>query len=218
VSKIISGPLIPPTDNQKVKHIVIFLHGYGANGADLINIGNEWIEELPNTLFISPNAPFRCPIAENSFQWFELTSISPENIGQGLKISGPYLNDFVEDIKQKYKIEEKKIFFVGFSQGTMMALNHLCKRKSSCAGLIGYSGMLFENKGFDQEVKSKFPIFLYHGRNDDLIRYDYSIEAYNKLHSMGFNIQYRIQNNLGHGIDALGLLLGLGFIKKTLSI
>ena len=49
----------------------------------------------PNTIFLSPNAPFKCPWGGRAFQWFELTSISPESIGKGLLKAGPYLNKYV---------------------------------------------------------------------------------------------------------------------------
>ncbi|MEC8265276.1 MAG: dienelactone hydrolase family protein [Pseudomonadota bacterium] len=200
------------------KNAVVFLHGYGANSNDLIGIANIWIDSLPNTIFLSPNAPFECKFAENAFQWFELSSISPESIGEGLEKAGPYLNNYIDKISKTYGVEEKKILFVGFSQGTMMALYHLCKRKNQCAGLLGFSGLLYENKNFKSEIKSKFPIKLYHGKKDELINYKYSVEASENLKAHGFNIDYCLSDNLGHGIDDEGIKIGLEFIKKTLNV
>ena len=198
------------------KNAVIFLHGYGANSNDLIGIANLWIESLPNTIFLSPNAPFECDFSPNAYQWFELTSISPDSIGDGLKKAGPYLNDYINHVSNTYKVKEKNIFFVGFSQGTMMALYHLCKRENRCAGLLGYSGLLFENENFKSEIKSKFPIKLYHGKKDELINYQNSIEASKKLKKFGFDIDYSLSDELGHGIDDKGIQIGLNFIKKNI--
>ena len=200
------------------KNAVIFLHGYGANSNDLIGIANLWIESLPNTIFLSPNAPFECDFSSNAYQWFELASISPDSIGDGLKKAGPYLNDYINHVSNTYKVKEKNIFFVGFSQGTMMALYHLCKRENRCAGLLGYSGLLFENENFKSEIKSKFPIKLYHGKKDELINYQNSIEASKKLKKFGFDIDYSLSDDLGHGIDDKGIQLGLNFIKKTFNV
>jgi len=200
------------------KNAVIFLHGYGANSNDLIGIANLWIESLPNTIFLSPNAPFECDFSSNAYQWFELASISPDSIGDGLKKAGPYLNDYIDHVSNTFKVEEKNIFFVGFSQGTMMALYHLCKRENRCAGLLGYSGLLFENENFKSEIKSKFPIKLYHGKKDELINYQNSIEASKKLKKFGFDIDYSLSDDLGHGIDDKGIQLGLNFIKKTFNV
>jgi len=217
MSEILTGPIIKP-NSGKITNAIIFLHGYGANGDDLIGIGNEWKAEIEDTVFISPNAPFTCEWSKNAYQWFDLTSIAPEKIGEGLETSGPFLHSFIDDVLLKYNLDEGKIFFVGFSQGTMMALFHLCKRRSSCAGLLGYSGLLYENKKFDDEVLSKFPIRLYHGLNDEVINSEFTSKASEKLKSLGFNVDYHLQNELGHGIDGFGLNFGLEFAKKTLIV
>ena len=54
-------------NSEIIENIVIFLHGYGANCDDLLNIGQMWKTDLPNTLFVSPNAPFRCAWGGESF-------------------------------------------------------------------------------------------------------------------------------------------------------
>ena len=171
-------------------------------------------KSLPETIFVSPNAPFNCPWGEEAFQWFELTSIAPEKIGEGLEKAGPYLNNFIDNVSEIYNLENKKILFVGFSQGTMMALYHLCKRKKECAGLIGYSGLLYENESFSEEISSKFPIILYHGKKDQVIDYNFTLKAYQKLNELGFQINFELSDNLGHGIDDEGLKLGENFIKN----
>ena len=216
MTNLLTDSIIKSGDTYK--NAVIFLHGYGANSNDLIGIANLWIESLPNTIFLSPNAPFECDFSSNAYQWFELTSISPDSIGDGLKKAGPYLNDYIDHVSNTFKVEEKNIFFVGFSQGTMMALYHLCKRENRCAGLLGYSGLLFENENFKSEIKSKFPIKLYHGKKDELINYQNSIEASKKLKTLGFDIDYSLSDDLGHGIDDKGIQLGLNFIKKTFNV
>jgi len=216
MTNLLTDSIIKSGDTYK--NAVIFLHGYGANSNDLIGIANLWIESLPNTIFLSPNAPFECDFSPNAYQWFELTSISPDSIGDGLKKAGPYLNDYIDHVSNTFKVKEKNIFFVGFSQGTMMALYHLCKRENRCAGLLGYSGLLFENENFKSEIKSKFPIKLYHGKKDELINYQNSIEASKKLKKFGFDIDYSLSDDLGHGIDDKGIQLGLNFIKKTFNV
>ena len=216
MTNLLTDSIIKSGDTYK--NAVIFLHGYGANSNDLIGIANLWIESLPNTIFLSPNAPFECDFSPNAYQWFELTSISPDSIGDGLKKAGPYLNDYINHVSNTYKVKEKNIFFVGFSQGTMMALYHLCKRENRCAGLLGYSGLLFENENFKSEIKSKFPIKLYHGKKDELINYQNSIEASKKLKKFGFDIDYSLSDELGHGIDDKGIQIGLNFIKKTFNV
>ena len=210
--------IILPNEETKINNAVIFLHGYGANGKDLIGIGDIWKQNLPNTVFLSPNAPFSCEGNYDAYQWFDLTSIAPEKIGEGLEKAGPYLHNYIENVKAKFSLGDEKIFFSTFSQGSMMAMYHLCKRKRNCGGLLAYSGLLFEDKNFDKNVVSKFPIRIYHGKNDEVIPYDNSIKAFKKFKSLGFDVEYFIQEDLEHGIDNFGIDFGLNFLKKTINI
>ena len=135
MNKILNGPVIK-NQSEDFERIIVFLHGYGANGNDLISIGNAWQKVIPKTIFLSPNAPFDCPFGNDSYQWFEFTSISPESIGSGLNKAGPYLHNFIDHISLKYSIPFEKIFLY-LSQGTMMALYHLCQRESKVQVLWG---------------------------------------------------------------------------------
>ncbi len=200
------------------KNAVVFLHGYGANGSDLIEIGKLWSSDLTDTLFLAPDAPFTCPWGNNSFQWFELTSMAPEKIGEGLKKAGPHMNQYINRISSEFNLSDNKILFVGFSQGTMMALYHLFRRKKSCAGLIGYSGLLFEDEKMENELLSRFPIKLYHGKKDEVINYEFTVKAYKKLKKLDFDVSYHLSQELSHGIDDEGLKLGLKFIEKIFYI
>ena len=213
-----NGQIVYPEKRDSIKNALIFLHGYGANADDLINIGLKWKDKLRNTIFISPNAPFKCDWSDDAFQWFDLTSIAPDKIGEGLIKAGPFFNELVDKIKIKFALNDSQILFFGFSQGAMMGLYHLCKRKKPCAGLLAYSGLLFLDNDFDSSILSKFPIRLYHGKNDEVIDSDNSVKSYEKLKSLGFVVDYRIQENLGHGIDNEGLEFGENFIQKILGI
>ena len=96
----------------------------------------------------------------------------------------------------------------------MMGLYHLCKRKKKCAGLIGYSGLLYEDDNFEKEINSKFPITLYHGKIDEVINYNFTLKAHERLKLLGFDIDYNLSESLGHGIDERGLTFGENFIKE----
>ena len=61
MNKILNGPVIK-NQSEDFERIIVFLHGYGANGNDLISIGNAWQKVIPKTIFLSPNAPFDCPL------------------------------------------------------------------------------------------------------------------------------------------------------------
>ena len=68
----LDGPRLEPTSGQ-AKRLVVFLHGYGADGNDLIDIGRAWQGLLPDAAFVSPHAPEPCGQAPTGRQWFSLT-------------------------------------------------------------------------------------------------------------------------------------------------
>ena len=213
----LKGPSVIP-NKTKVKKIVLFLHGYGANGNDLISLSSFWKDIAPNTAFYSPNAPFKCDFGSDSFQWFELIDRDEKEMAGGLKKSGPILNNYLDEILTQHDLSVQDLVVVGFSQGTIMALYHMCKRESACAGVIGYSGMLFDDKNYKSSILSKFPILLYHGKNDSVIRFESSLSAETKLSQYGFEVKCIIQDNLDHGIDENGLIEGKKFLKEILVI
>lgn len=202
--------------SKHIKKLVLFLHGYGADGSDLINISNIWEEFLPEVAFYSPNAPFKCEINPYGYQWFSLNERTENEIKSGLEITGPYVKKYVEHILNENNLELKDLLIVGFSQGTMLALNHFTKQEFPCAGIIGYSGLFHYS---EKDIRAHdFPIQLYHGELDDVVNHSYSIKAYQDLKSLGYNVDYSLAKNLGHSIDENGLKIGIEFIKKVFKV
>src|SRR5258708_9785721 len=72
----LSGPRLAPTSGR-ARHLVVFLHGYGADGKDLIELGQQWRALLPDAAFVAPNAADRCPGTPMGRQWFALSRFAP---------------------------------------------------------------------------------------------------------------------------------------------
>src|SRR4051794_20413449 len=69
---MLDGPRLDPLSGPP-RRLVVFLHGYGADGNDLIDIGRQWQEDMPDAAFMSPHAPEPCAGAPYGRQWFPLT-------------------------------------------------------------------------------------------------------------------------------------------------
>src|SRR5436190_12728192 len=119
----LDGPRLEPPGGQPAKRLVVFLHGYGADGNDLIEIGRAWQGLLPDTAFVSPHAPERCGQAPAGRQWFPLTFRNPEERWVGVNQAAPMLNRFLDAELERRKLPPAALALVGFSQGTMMALH-----------------------------------------------------------------------------------------------
>lgn len=198
------------------KSLIIFLHGYGANGQDLIGLGRQWQALLPDTLFISPDAPEPCAMNPfGGFQWFDLTLRDPSEYWRGVTKAGPALNDFIDQELDRLDLDEGALALVGFSQGTMMALHVGPRRAKTLAGIVGYSGKLAGPEHLD-EVASQPPVLLVHGSADDVIPVGALSEAETALKGADLTVQSHIAPGLGHGIDEQGLALGGQFLKEKL--
>jgi phospholipase/carboxylesterase len=212
----LDGPFLPPRSGT-AKSLVIFLHGYGSNGADLISIAEEWRDELPDTAFVSPNAPEPCEAYPVGYQWFSIRAIDErvfEREKQMEKVT-PVLNAFIDGQLQQWGVGENRLVVAGFSQGAMMAMYTMPRRKKPCAGVIGWSGMLIDAEGLKAEGIVKPPVLAIQGDADDVVTPSSLGKVQAGFSAAGFNVETVMRQNLGHGIDASGLSRSLQFIKDV---
>src|ERR1700745_4197700 len=169
----LDGPRLAPRTGP-ARHLVVFLHGYGADGNDLIEIGRAWQGLLPSAAFVSPHAPRPCGQAPVGREWFPLTFRNPDERWLGVNAAAPVLNSFLDAELKRHNLPASALALVGFSQGTMMSLHVGLRRAVAPAAIVGYSGMLVTpNDGpadsMAKEVRVRPPALLVHGDSDDLI-------------------------------------------------
>ena len=199
--------------------LVIFLHGYGSDGNDLIGIADSLAEHLPNTTFLSPNAPQRCANNPMGYQWSPipwLDGSTEEAAREGQVESIKLLNAYLDEVAVAEGIGPERTIIFGFSQGTMMALHVGPRRAVPFAGIAGFSGRLLYPELLETEMKSKPPILLVHGDSDDMVPPAALPEAADALAKAGFEVFTHISKNTGHGIAPDGLGMALQFINMKL--
>ena len=214
----LDGPRIEPRSGH-AKHLVVFLHGYGADGNDLIDIGRAWAALLPDAAFVSPHAPRPCGQAPVGREWFPLTFRDPNERWAGVQAAAPMLNAFLDAELQRRQLPPSALALVGFSQGTMMSLHVGLRRAVPPAAIVGYSGMLVMpddamSDAFAAEVKSKPPVLLIHGDADELIPVQAMFQSAQALAALGVPAEWHISSGIGHGIDQEGLRQGGEFIAR----
>ena len=215
MTALLDGPRIAPADGGVPRSLVILLHGYGSNGEDLISLAPYWRDALPHTAFVSPNAPERCPGAPGGFQWWGITNLDPDARRTGAARAAPVLDAFIEAELGRTGLIESAVALVGFSQGTMMALQVGPMRARPLAGIVGYSGMLADPAQLTKAA-SKPPILLVHGDIDPMIPVSALAQADRALSQAGFTVRTHVSSGLGHSIDAAGLQLGGDFLRANL--
>lgn len=214
----LDGPRLEPRSG-KARRLVVFLHGYGADGNDLIELGRAWQPLLPDTAFVSPHAIEPCGQGPMGRQWFPLTFRDPNERWTGVNKAGPVLEKFIEAELARRGLPPTALGLVGFSQGTMMALHVGLRRAAPPAAIVGYSGLFVLPEGAEPdamvtEIRSRPPVMLVHGDRDDLIPAQALFQAAQGLSGLGVPVEWHLSASIGHGIDAEGLRHGGEFLAR----
>jgi phospholipase/carboxylesterase len=216
--KELDGPGAAPKSGGKAKQLVVFLHGYGSNGDDLISLAPYWADMLPDAEFLSPNAPFPCEMNPfGGYQWFGFQDIAPDTMMTALKTASTMLDAFLDKQLATRGFDESKLGLVGFSQGTMMALHVGPRRAKAPAAIVGYSGSLIGPEMLLKEGRSKPPVLLVHGMADPVVPFVSMTAANVGLEAAGIAIETLARPGLVHSIDQEGLLRGGRFLQEKLS-
>jgi phospholipase/carboxylesterase len=211
----LDGPRLPPAAGGAPKQLVVFLHGYGADGNDLIGLGREWARLLPHAAFVSPNAPEPCAMSPVGRQWFNLTFRDSGELVRGVKHAAPALNAFLDAELKRLNLPARTLALVGFSQGTMMALGVGLTRNPAPAAIVGYSGALATLETVPRGPGSSPAILLVHGDADQVIPVDAMFMAREQLAKVGLPVEWHVAEGVGHGIDGEGLRLGGAFLRQA---
>jgi phospholipase/carboxylesterase len=225
MSAALDGPRIPAAAGR-TSQLVVFLHGYGADGNDLIELGRQWRALMPEAAFVSPHAAERSPAAPMGRQWFALSN-RPRDDSEGgderwtgaIKARGA-IDAFLDAELNRHGLDDSKLALVGFSQGTMMALHVGLRRPRAPAAILGFSGLLIGPERLGEATARDArgappPILLVHGDQDQLIPFEAMFMAAEALAQASIPTQWHLSLGIGHGIDAEGLRQGGLFLGRA---
>ncbi|MEO6394423.1 MAG: dienelactone hydrolase family protein [Devosia sp.] len=209
----LSGPMLPPKSGGMPKQLMVLLHGYGADGSDLIGLGHQWRDLFADMMFASPNAPHRCGRNPAGYEWFPLDD-DDRAAGRiaGAQAARWVIVDFLTELWAQTGLAAKDTVLCGFSQGTMMALHVGTSLDAELLGIIGFSGALIAPEGFGTERFAKPPVALIHGALDQVVETDLSRKAASELSTAGFEVTLHISPGIAHGIAPDGLDFATEFL------
>ena len=218
----IDGPRLAPQSGA-ARQLVVFVHGYGADGNDLIEIGRAWQVFLPHAAFVSPHAPRPCGQAPMGREWFPLTFRDPDERWTGVNAAAPAFDRFIDAELTRHKLPPSALALVGFSQGTMMALHVGLRRAVPPAAIVGYSGLFVlpddaEPATVAGEIKARPPVLLIHGDQDQLIPPQALLQSAQDLAALEVPVEWHMSPGVGHGIDQEGLRHGGEFLAKRFGL
>lgn len=216
---ILDGPRVDAASGE-AKSLVIFLHGYGADGNDLIGLAQPLAGVLPDTAFVSPNAPEPCKAAPMGRQWFPISYLdgsTEQEMNDGFVRASRTLHAYLDEQIAASGLDADRVALVGFSQGTMMALDVGLRREAQLAGIVGFSGRLLRAEALEAEMKSKPPVLLVHGADDPMVPPASLGDAEAALKKADVEVSTLMRPGLGHGIDPEGLKAAAEFLVKVLA-
>jgi phospholipase/carboxylesterase len=212
----LTGPAREPASGGKPASLVVFLHGYGADGEDLIGLAPHWQDILPDTAFLSPHAPFPCEEAPYGRQWFGFRGREEAALLAGTELAARILSAFIDRELAARGLGADRLALVGFSQGTMLGLHLALRCEQAFAGVVGYSGALIAPERLAQEIRSRPPVLLVHGDADPLVPFAAMDAAAQTLRALGVEVATERRPGLPHAIDPTGLAKGGRFLAERL--
>lgn len=199
--------------------LVVFIHGYGADGNDLIGLADPMAEHLPNTTFVSPHAPNMCTMNPMGKEWFPIPMIDMTSEAFAREIMLKSVEQFQGWLDAQIVAEgvtPDRVVLVGFSQGTMLSLHVGPRRADQVAGIVGFSGRLLEAETLKEEMLTKPPVLLIHGDMDMVVPPTDMPKAALALAEAGIPVETHVSNGMAHGIAPDGLGLAVQFIQAQL--
>ncbi|HWA19262.1 MAG TPA: dienelactone hydrolase family protein [Devosia sp.] len=217
MTETLSGPMLPPKSGGAAKQLMVLLHGYGANGADLLALGYQWRELFPDMLFVSPDAPHPCGLGQG-YEWFPVDyERRAEAWRLGPQLAAPVLINFLMDLWAQTGVKPGRTILTGFSQGAMMALHVGTALDQPVAGIIAFSGAFAPAAGFGASVRPKPPVAIIHGDEDNVVPVDLGRLAAKDLTAVGFDVSLYISPGAGHGIGPDGLDFATSFLLAQMA-
>ena len=207
----LSGPMLPPKSGRPAKQLMVLLHGYGADGRDLIGLAGEWRDAYPDMLFVSPNAPWQCRRNAGGFEWFALSDRPVEDFRrEGADLARPVIVNFLVDLWAQTGLSAGETVLAGFSQGAMMALHTALSLDQPVGAVVSFSGALIP----PPEPWARPPVALVHGDLDGVVPVQLSLEAEKTLTVAGVEAELFIEQGMSHGIAPDGLGFATRFLRQ----
>lgn len=217
MTQTLSGPMLPPKSGGQPKQLMAILHGYGADGQDLISLGYQWRELWPDMLFVAPNAPDVCAQNPSGYQWFPLKVDRIAGRIEGVSNARPVIVNFLIDLWAQTGISPANTVLAGFSQGAMMALHVGTSLDQQLAAVVAFSGAFVPPEGFGSGKFARPPVALIHGDSDGVVDPNLSREADTVLESDGFEVSLHMSPRVGHGIAPDGLDFATAFLAERIA-
>lgn len=189
------------SENNPAK-LVVLLHGWGADGADLLPLAPLLAARGSGDGVFVPDAPYVCSANPFGRQWFELSDPAT-GLGRNAAAcqnAASLIAQMLDSLSSETGFAAEQIVLGGFSQGGMVSLTGGLAYTRPLRGLFCLSGAwLTPDQTLSQPAS--LPVFLGHGGADPVVPADCMVQAEAALQSAGFAVQTLLREGMVHGID-----------------
>ena len=207
----LEGPMVfEAQDGEMPSRLLVLLHGWGADGRDLADLGGPLQQMMPDLALWCPHGPAPCSANPIGRQWFELTDRffqAPEEAVPEMTDVAYLVEAAIDEACQELGLVAQDVIIGGFSQGGMMSLHIATQGNLPAAGFASLSGALVADGAPAQDAPHH--ILLAHGTSDEVVPFAASREAQARLEEAGHHVDFVSREGLGHGID-MAILDALG--------
>lgn len=216
-----------PADTEE-KPLIIFLHGYGSNAADLFELKTD----LPtDAIIVSAQGPTTAPGSKSGYQWFPVKFAGGDfdiDVREVDKSTG-LIKDFVSAAISKFKTKPEKTILIGFSQGAVMTYEVGLRNPAALAGIVALgsrmSPLLIKDLRGGKKL-GKLKVFIGHGVADRTLLLSGAVEARKAIEAAGSGSgsgagasvkpEFHAYPGLAHGISPAEMKDVRAFVEKTL--
>jgi phospholipase/carboxylesterase len=214
---VLEGPRYGPLRGGAPDALVVLVHGFGADGNDLIDLAALWAEAVPGALFAAPHAPEACEGIPFGRQWFPLWDRSSAQLEAGVQAAAGALGRFVAAEAARLALPPGRVALMGFSQGAMTVLEAgLRGAVPDPACVLAYSGGMIGADGLAGAIAARPAVLLVHGEADEVVPAAASRVAEAALREAGVAVHALFPPALGHGLDDAGLMAGARLLAECL--
>lgn len=200
--------------DMNTRSLVIVLHGVGSSGSNLAGLADAWASTLTETVFACPDAPFPSSFGQG-YQWFSVAGVTEENRPARVEAARAAFDSVLTEVIARHGFKDRldRVALVGFSQGTIMALDAVASGRLTFGAVLGFSGRLASPGPI---LPTATPVFLIHGAADPVIPSSESIDAAERLGTLGSVVGTWVEPGLGHSISPNGADRGGHFLAGIL--
>ncbi|GGX76555.1 carboxylesterase [Massilia dura] len=191
-------PNIEVATNDNPQVAIIWLHGLGADGNDFVPFVQELnLSGLPGIRFIFPHAN-TMPVTINGGytmrSWYDIvhTDLGRQEDEKGLRASQLQVEALIAREKAR-GIPAHRIILGGFSQGCAMTLQTGLRYPEKLGGLLclsGYVPLADKVAAERSPANQDTPIFLVHGRLDQVIPLARATASRDLLQTLGYQVEW----------------------------